>query len=396
LLLLGACTVIPEARPTGSHPVRLPRSSAEIPKPAPAPTSSARLLGVRAGPSVHSLPLGTGRATAALRSFIESCSSLTRRTDASGLTKPDDWRAACAAAPSWNSADAPKFFAHYFETAKVGDGKSYVTGYYEPEIAGVRTRRPGFDVPVYATPMDLVRAWPAETPPEQRQGNPPLGRYDQSGRFVLYYGRAEIDDGALANQGLEIAWAADPVELFFLQIQGSGRLIAPDGTVIRIGYAGQNGRDYVGIGSRMRQLGLIGDGPGQYPASMQGIMRYLREHPTEGRALMHENQSYVFFRELTGDGPLGALGVPVRGRASLAADPVYVPLGAPVWLSVDQPQTSGLWVAQDTGGAIKGANRFDSFWGAGQSARTTAGGMATRGEALLFLPKGTLARLGAK
>ena len=128
--------------------------------------------------------------------------------------------------------------------------RAFVTGYYEPEIAGSRTRRPGFEVPVYAMPPDLVRAWPAETPPEQRSGRAPLGRYDAQGRFVPYYDRAQIEDGALAGRGLEIAWAADPVELFFLQIQGSGRLRSPEGEVIRIGYAGQNGRDYVGIGGR--------------------------------------------------------------------------------------------------------------------------------------------------
>ena len=111
---------------------------------------------------------------------------------------------------------------------------------------------------------------------------------------------------------------------------------------------------------------------------------------------MRENPSYVFFREVIGDGPYGALGVPVRGQSSVATDPQYVPLGAPVWLSVDRPEATGLWIAQDTGGAIKGANRFDSFWGAGQTARLIAGGMSARGDALLFLPKGTLARLGVQ
>jgi membrane-bound lytic murein transglycosylase A len=200
----------------------------------------------------------------------------------------------------------------------------------------------------------------------------------------------------LAGKGLEIGWAADPIELFFLQIQGSGRLIAPDGTVVRIGYAGQNGLAYTGLGGVMRGKGLIGDGPGQYPGSMQGIMRYLREHPVEGDALMRSNRSYVFFREITGDGPIGAMGVPVRAQVSLAADPRFVPLGAPVFLSPDRPETRGLWVAQDTGGAIKGANRFDSFWGAGPTARTIAGGMSARGDALVLLPKGALAALAAQ
>jgi membrane-bound lytic murein transglycosylase A len=146
----------------------------------------------------------------------------------------------------------------------------------------------------------------------------------------------------------------------------------------------------------MREAGLIGTGPGQYPGSMQGIMAYLRANPEQGKALMRQNPSYVFFRAVNGDAPVGALGVPVRGQSSVATDPLYVPLGAPVWLNVDRAEASGLWVAQDTGGAIKGPNRFDSFWGAGPTARTIAGGMSARGDAVLFLPKGTLARLGVQ
>jgi membrane-bound lytic murein transglycosylase A len=366
-----------------------------VPTPVPTPPTAA-LAGVRPGPAIASLGLAQADAAAALASFAESCPKLLRRTDASGLTRAEDWQPAGSAAAGWPRGDAPRFFAEQFEAAVVGDGAAFVTGYYEPEIAGSRTRRPGFAVPVYAMPPDLVRAWPADMPVEQRSGRPPLGRTDESGRFVPYYDRAQIEDGALAGRGLEIAWAADPVELFFLQIQGSGRLRTPEGEVIRIGYAGQNGRDYVGIGSLMRERGLLGDGPGQYPSSMQGIMQYLREHPAEGRALMRQNLSWVFFRELTGDGPLGALEVPVRRESSVAADPAYTPLGAPVVVENDRGEVKRVWIAQDTGGAIKGANRFDSFWGAGEEARTIAGGMSARGQALLLLPKGTLARLGAR
>jgi membrane-bound lytic murein transglycosylase A len=228
-------------------------------------------------------------------------------------------------------------------------------------------------------------------------GGQPLGRYDTSGRFVPYPDRAAIEDGALAGKGLEVAWVADPAELFFLQVQGSGRLRAPDGTVMRLGYAGQNGYPYTGIGGVLRARGLIGTGPGQYPGSMQGILRYLDEHPGEGRALMRQNQSYVFFRETTGSATVGALGVPIAPRATLAVDPAFVPLGAPVWLQTQEaPDVGGLWVAQDTGGAIKGANRFDSFWGAGTDARAIAGGMSAHGQALILLPKGTLARLNGQ
>ena len=394
VLLSGCVRLVPPVE--APRPLPTPRASVPSP-PTPAPTpATAMLVGVRPGPAIESLALAPADASAALASFAESCPRLLRRTDASGLTAPQDWQPACAAAASWPRADAARFFATQFEAAQVADGAAFVTGYFEPEIAGSRTRRPGFEVPVYALPPDLVRDWPVAFPPEERTGRPPLGRYDENGQFVPYYDRAEIEAGALAGRGLEIAWAADPVEFFFLQIQGSGRLVSPEGEVIRIGYAGQNGRDYVGIGQLMRDRGLLGTGPGQYASSMQGIMQYLREHPVEGAELMRENLSWVFFRELAGDGPLGALEVPVRRESSVAADPNYVPLGAPVFLDVDRREVDGLWIAQDTGGAIKGANRFDSFWGAGESARTIAGGMSARGQALLLLPKGTLARRGAR
>ncbi len=366
-----------------------------VPQPGLPPPETAVALGVRAGPSVADLALNEPDAAAALASFRESCPRLMSRSDGSDLTRPDDWRQACTAAANWGTGSAVLFFLSYFETAQVGDGKAFATGYYEPEIAGSRTRLPGFDVPVYGLPPDLVRAKPGDAAPLSN-GKMPLGRYGPDGTFTSYYDRAAIEQGALMGRGLEIAWAADPVELFFLQVQGSGRLRAPDGTVMRIGYAGQNGLPYTGIGAVMRQRGLIGDGPGQYPGSMQGIMQYIREHPAEGRALMDENKSYVFFKELTGDGPLGSLNVPVRPRSSVATDPRFVPLGAPVWLGLDRSEASGLWIAQDIGGAIKGANRFDTFWGAGEAARTTAGGMSAHGKALLLLPKGTLARLGVQ
>ncbi|MFM6931277.1 MAG: murein transglycosylase A [Novosphingobium sp.] len=388
---LSACKIIPDAAGPANYP---PPPVVNVPV-VPPPAATAAQIGVRAGPAIDTLNLSAGRAAAALRSFSESCPRLLTRADTSGLTRSGDWKDACDAAKTWPAADAPGFFTRHFEAAKIGEGKAFTTGYYEPEIAGTRTPQPGFAVPVYRLPPDLIRAWPAEIPPEQRTGTPPLGRYDETGKFVLYHDRAGIEDGALAGKGLEIAYAADAVEFFFLQIQGSGRLLAPDGTVMRIGYAGQNGRDYVGIGSLMRQRGLVG-GTGQYPTSMQGLMAWLRENPEAGKAIMRENLSYIFFREITGDGPLGALGVPVRGQSSVAADPAFTPLGAPVWLTLDRPEASGLWVAQDTGGAIKGANRFDTFWGAGPTARQIAGGMTGRGEALLFLPKGTLARLGAQ
>ncbi|WP_114521541.1 murein transglycosylase A [Altererythrobacter sp. ZODW24] len=384
IALLGGCSsIIPE-----SNVPTVPAA------PAPAPVgATAFLAGVSAGPSIAALSLSIDDGRTALASFIESCPRVLSRNDQSGLTRNEDWQAACAAAPGWPVTGAPKFFDRYFESVQVGEGTAFATGYFEPEISGVRNKRAGFDVPVYRVPDDLVRDWPADTPESERTGRAPLGRYDASGKFVPYYDRTEIEEGALSGRGLEIGWAADPVEMFFLQIQGSGRLRAPDGSVVRIGYAGQNGRGYTGIGGVMRERGLLGDGPGQYPGSMQGIVQYIRENPEDGKELMRLNQSWIFFTELTGDGPLGALSVPVRRESSVAADPKYVPLGAPVWLQLDRNEANGLWIAQDTGGAIKGANRFDTFWGAGDDAREIAGGMSGRGKALLLLPKPSVKRL---
>ncbi len=380
-LLAGCAGIIPP--PPG--PVIGPKPDTSL--------SSAVVAGVRRGPPVGNLGMTSGDANTALASFVESCPKLLLRSDASGLTSQNDWRSACEAGRSWPMGRATQFFDEFFETARIGDGEAFATGYFEPEIKGSRARLPGHDTPVYAMPPDLVRGWPDEVPQSERTGRTPLGRFDGNGKFLPYYERAEIEAGALANRGLEIGWAADPVEFFFLQIQGSGRLVAPDGTVTRIGYAGQNGREYVGIGGVMRERGLLGDGPGQYAGSMQGIMQYIRENPAEGRELMRLNKSWIFFRVLEGDGPLGALEIPVRRESSAAADPRFVPLGAPVWLEMDRREANGMWIAQDTGGAIKGANRFDTFWGAGEDARAIAGGMSARGQALVLLPKGTVRRL---
>ena len=334
-------------------------------------------------------------AAGALDAFAESCPKIVSREDASGLTQLGDWQEACAAAADWPRISATSFFEAYFDAVEVAGGQAFATGYFEPEIQGSRTRRPGYDVPVYALPSDLVRGWPEEFPEAERQGRPPLGRTDSDGKHVLYYDRAEIAAGALDGRGLEIAWVADPIEFFFLQIQGSGRLALPDGGVMRIGYAGQNGREYVAIGRPMREQGLIGDGTA-YPTSMQGITGWLRDNPDRADDILNLNKSWIFFRELNGDGPLGSLGVPVRALQSVAVDPRFVPYGAPVWLDMDRDEADGLWVAQDTGGAIKGPNRFDTFWGAGAKARETAGNMASGGRALILLPKPSAARLLAR
>lgn len=348
--------------------------------------TTAAASGVVAGPPIEALPFSEAQAMAARSAFAASCPSLLHRTDTSGLTRPTDWQPACDAARS--GGDARRFLLRYFEAVQVGDGRAFATGYYEPEIPGSRERRTGYEVPIYARPTDLIDVDLGQFSTDLK-GKKVRGRVDGS-RLVPYYDRTAIEEGALDGHARVLGWGADPVQVFFLQVQGSGRLRLPDGSFMRIGYDSQNGRDYTGIGALMKARGLLG--PGQ--SSMQGIVAWLHAHPEEGQAIMRENRSFVFFRELDGP-PLGALGYAVSGGVSVAADPRFVPLGAPIFLSADRADATGLWVAQDTGGAIKGANRFDTYWGAGDAAAATAGGMAAHGTAFLLLPMGVSARSGS-
>ena len=392
---LGYEDAAPTPRP--APPYRSDRAAAPIPATALPPMSSGAARGdgsvaaasalVR-GPAVRSLPIDPSRAAAALAAFRLSCPGVQRRTDRSGLTQNGDWAEACNAAANASDRDAIAFFDRHFTPVQVAEGKAFATGYFEPEIAGSRTRRRGYETPIYGRPGDLIDVDLGQFN-DELAGKKVRGKVEGT-KLVLYDERAAIVEGSLEGRAPIIGWAADPVELFFLQVQGSGRLRLPDGGVMLIGYASQNGRAYTGIGALMRDRGLLQ--PGE--ASMQGIVGYLHRNPEEGRRIMDENKSYVFFQELTGAGPLGAMGYAVAPRITVAADPDFVPLGAPVWMSMDRAEPNGLWVAQDTGGAIKGPNRFDTFWGAGEEARAIAGGMSARGSALIFLPKASAARLG--
>lgn len=398
ILLLGSCggRIVPPAvvRAPVSAPFAVRQPVAAVPiaaRPASvvAGAATASAAGALAGPAPSILPISEAQATRALAAFRLSCPALLRRTDLSGLTRASDWIPACTTASQTRDADARAFFGEEFEPVQIGDGRAFATGYFEPEIAGSRQRAPGYDVPVYGRPDDLIEVDLGQFA-DDLKGRKVRGRVEGSA-LVPYFDRAEIEQGAIGQRAPIIAWAADAIDIFFLQIQGSGRLRLPDGSVMRIGYQSQNGRPYTGIGALLRERGLLQ--PGQ--ASMQGIVAWLRANPEQGRAIMRENKSFVFFREQQGS-PRGALGLPVTGAVSAAADPNFVPLGAPVFLSLDRTDATGLWVAQDTGGAIRGANRFDTFWGAGDEARAIAGGMSARGTAILLLPTGTLARLTAE
>lgn len=373
--LLAACASrqIPPPPATQPPPVQQPSQP-----PVPPPPANAIAAGVSlSGPAV----LNEADAEQALAAFRLSCKSVTKRTDKSGLTNPADWIGVCGQAAYVQPGAAAAFFQSAFDWVRVGDGKAFATGYFEPEIAASPVQAPGYTVPIYVSPPDLTRC----TLPTGQTGR---GRIDENGQCVLYFTRAEIENGALSGKGLELAWAADPVDLFFLQIQGSGRLRYPDGTIVRIGYANQNGRDYVAVGRLLRERGILPPGG----ANMESIVAWMHANPDQARTLMQEDLSYIFFRVLNGPGPLGALGIPVTPQASVASDPNFIPLGAPVFLSLDRREASGIWVAQDTGGAIKGANRVDTFWGAGAAAKQIAGGMSAKGTALVLIPKGSAAR----
>lgn len=348
--------------------------------------TNAAAMGVVGGPPIDTLAIDAVQAERAVAAFARSCPALMRRTDASGLTIGSDWQGACAAAADVPPGGAIAFLSRWFEADQVGDGRAFATGYYIPEIAAARERRSGYDTPIYARPTDLVDVDLGQFAVDLK-GRKIRGRVDRT-NFVPYYDRSQIVGGAIDNRAPVLAWAADPVAFFFLQIQGSGILRLTDGSSMRIGYATQNGRDYTGIGALMKARGLLA--PGQ--SSMQGIVAYLHAHPDDAARLMDENKSFVFFRVLDGDPP-GALGYPVVGGVSAAVDTKFVPLGAPIFLSGDRADATRLWIAQDTGGGIKGANRIDTFWGSGADAEAIAGGMAARGTAFVLLPIGTLARL---
>ena len=381
LAFLAACASRPTPPPEVPAPAPASAPPAKPPIFVPPPSPVGRNA-VETGIKIETpRVLGQDQAARALAAFRASCPAVKTRNDPSGLTQGADWVPLCTQAATLDPSFAPGFFYYGFDWVRVGDGRAFATGYYEPEIEGSRTPQPGY-APIYRLPPDLVRCTKAD-------GTTGRGRIDPTGACLLYFTRAEIEDGALAGKGLELAWAKDPVDLFFLEIQGSGRIHFDDGTEMRVGYAGQNGRDYVAIGRLLRERGILPPGG----ANMESIKAWIRANPDQGRALMRENLSYVFFKELTGPGPLGALNVPVTPQTTVAADPNYTPLGAPIYLSkADRREIDGLWVAQDTGGAIKGPNRFDTFWGVGPQAVAIAGGMSATGEALMLIPKGTAAR----
>lgn len=323
--------------------------------------------------------------TAAWGALLQSCGP---------LKKQELWHDTCAAAsrlvaPNNDSIRAflREHFAPYQVTNADGSDSGLITGYYQPLLNGSRTPSERYRYPLYARPDDLIGVDLGSVYPEL--ANRRLrGRLNGS-KLLPYYSRGEIDIVQSPLTGKELLWVDDVVDLFFLQIQGSGIIKLENGESLPVGYADQNGHSYQSIGRVLIDRGELT----RDQASMQGIKDWGRRNPDKLRELLNSNPSYVFFRELPNglSGPLGALGVPIAAERSIAIDPRYIPLGAPVFLSTTFPNSSQplqrLMLAQDTGGAIKGAVRADFFWGAGHDAGRQAGAMKQSGKMWVLLPK---------
>jgi membrane-bound lytic murein transglycosylase A len=329
--------------------------------------------------------------------FMAGCRALMASTARQPL-----WQPACdaAAAIDANNAGAVRAFLEshfipYQVAAADGRDTGLVTGYYEPLLAGSRTRSARFPVPLYGVPDDLLVIDLAALHPELKDLR--LRGRIEGRRVVPYWARADIEAGRAGIDGRTLVYVDDPVEAFFLQIQGSGRIRLDDGTTMRVGYADQNGHPYRSIGRVLMDRGLLTLGE----TTMQGIRDWGRRNPDKLPALLDENPSYVFFREVPPpvpgtlaaeiDGPFGSLGVPLLARRTIAVDTRSIPLGTPVYLATTRPLSDEplqrLVLAQDTGGAIRGAVRADFFWGFGDDAGRQAGRMRQQGRMWILWPK---------
>lgn len=390
-LALAGCATPPPAPAPSPAP-------APAPVPAPAP-SAASLPPVFTAEPWSALPgWQDDRVHEAWPAWLVSCRALVAREATREL-----WSAPCGAAASVDARDANavrRYFEAQFTPWSVAfpDGRTtgLVTGYYEPLLLGSRTRTRTFTVPLYIPPDDLLTVDLASLHPELKDRR--VRARVEGRRVVPYWTRAEIERGAVPLDDKVLAYVADPLDAAFLQIQGSGRVELPDGKVMRVGYADQNGHPFRSIGRVLIDRGELT----RDTASMPAIKAWARRNPDKLDALLDENPSYVFFREVppadpgtidaTIDGPFGALGVPLLAERAIAVDPRAIPLGAPMFLATTFPlsdrRLERLALAQDTGGAIRGAVRADYFWGFGDAAGREAGRMRQDGSLWLLWPRG--------
>jgi membrane-bound lytic murein transglycosylase A len=310
-----------------------------------------------------------------------------------------DWLPVCAQGASVLPSDARGFFESAFEPLAVSDGdrpQGLFTGYYESEARGSRLRQHSSQVPLYARPDDLVELDLGEFAPDLK-GRRTAGMVIQ-GRLKPYPDRAAIDEGALGPRGRPLVFIDDPIDAFFMEIQGSGRVVLSDGETIRMTFAGQNGHAYTALGQVMIKRGLMR----REDVTMASLRAYLSAHPDQRDELLRANRSYVFFKISPivdpNLGPPGADGLPLTAGRSLAIDRSHHALGVPIYLSADdpagiQPPIRRLMIAQDTGGAIRGPVRGDVFWGFGQQAEAQAGAMKARGQIFVLVPKNIANRM---
>ena len=341
--------------------------------------------------------------TEALPALVRSCARLDGQPDSraigAGAGFVADWRDPCAALAAVPRGDfeaartALEDWFTPFRMSAPGIETGLVTGYYEAELNGAMFPGADYQEPIYGRPDDLVTVDLGAFTSELK-GRHVVGQVTD-GRLVPYLTRAEIEAGALGGLGIELLWVDDPVDVFFLQVQGSGKVKFPDGSERRIGYAISNGHGFTGIGRLLLDAGKIP--PSQ--ASMQGIRDWLRANPQEAQEFMRRNARYIFFRWIDGDGPIGAQGVTLTAGRSIAVDPAFVPYGVPIFLGTTWPIEGGplrrLMVAQDTGAAIKGPLRADFFWGSGEAALDYAGRMKQQGRFYMLLPKTVAERRAA-
>lgn len=307
---------------------------------------------------------------------------------------------ACSAAerlPKGDNDAARRFFETWFRPYQVANNEKsdgLFTGYYEIELNGALKTDATYSVPVYRTPEDRISVNLGEFDPALK-GRSLVGRIE-GGRLKPYFARGAIQNGALNGRGLELVWLDDPLDAFMLHVQGSGRVRLKDGRTARIGFAGHNGHNYRSIGSELIRRGELQS----HAASWQGIRKWIEKNPGKATDLLAVNRRYIFFEEITGEGPVGSQGVALTAGRSLAVDAQYVPLGLPLWLDTLQPGPGDqplqrLVVAQDTGAAIKGPVRGDFFWGTGEDALKFAGRMKHQGQYYLLLPRRLANRLAA-
>ena len=385
--LLSACATVKEAPPVACPVCAVCQQCPAPITPIPTPPAAKPMQEAR----WSDLPgWAEDDLTAAWPAFLQSCRAL--------ASKPQWllWRPACDEAKGLaanDNAALRRFFESRFQPYQLvnpdATTSGTITGYYEPLLRGSRTRTATYGQAVLGVPPDLLTIDLSEVVPDVK--NMRLRGRLQGNKVVPYYSRADIVARENDFADRVLLWVDDAVELFFLQIQGSGRVKLPDGTLVRIGYADQNGHPYRSVGRVLIDRGELT----LAQASMQGIQAWARANPAKLDELLNANPSYVFFREVvaSGDeGPQGALGVPLTAERSVAVDPRTTPLGAPVFLSTTQPNSSAplrrLMLAQDTGGAIRGVVRADFFWGFGADAGSQAGRMKQQGEMWVLLPPG--------